>query len=957
MTTVARWSGREAKALRDAKRWSVRYFAARLGIRDRTVSKWEAGWDQLIPGPDSQAMLDTVLSQASEEEKDRFRTLLTELPAQRPAPISHYVLAPPPEPGLINRSEDFTTLVSLLTSGARQDSTVAVCGPGGFGKTTLATQVCADPVVQEAFREILWVETGQGCTPARLVELISDLCVHLDGRRPALTTPEQAGFHLARVTQGRSVLIVIDNVWSAADLAPFLLCGGTRLVTTRNLRTCPATAQVMRLGPMTASQISELLTRTVAGLAIPDAKHLAPLCGGWPLLATVVGANVGADLQAGASSTRAVSHAQEALQQHGLGAFDIWDADQRSNAISHAITASLRSLDDDVRITGATALRDRYLDLVAFPAATPVPVDVLTHWWQTAHSWTAPAVRQFCRLLADRSLISAYLADRDVVIVHDVFRSYLKHLIGDQWSELHRSLIDSFRFGGQQDWTQPPQHGTYLWPTLTYHLHEAGLDHELIDVLSRPAYIAAKAAAVGTQALVDDAATVRAVDSFTDPHHAHHRAWSKAATLTNVAYLLDGLQTEPDMASTLTMALARAGHEQPDSAPDSTAAQLFCARWTRAADTTSSGAGHIGAVVSVAATKELLVSGGEDGTVRVWNHQPHARPRVLHAHTGWVYATAVAGSGDILASAGEDGQIRLWDPRTGTPIGVLTGHTRRIRSLCFTTDDRFLLSAAEDGHIHLWDIRRRRLARSMSTCRTPLWAVAVDATSSLLAAAGEDEFVRLYDPTTGELLDEAAAHRDWIRTLAFAPTGPLLASGSGDQSVIVWDTSGHRLTPRRTLDGLPSRVRAVAWDTTGLLLAATEDAVIRSFDSRGSAAHVAMPPGVDWIRTLAITADSVIAGCEDGAVRSWSPSDPRGLRVLTEGANAIWSTYITPDGAVGVLGHGDGRLEFLDLPTGRVLRTADNGTGRVWSLGAGGEYAAAAGGDGSIRVLSRADPT
>ena len=42
MVAVTQWSGREAKALRLARRMSVSAFAAHLGVSDRMVAKWEA---------------------------------------------------------------------------------------------------------------------------------------------------------------------------------------------------------------------------------------------------------------------------------------------------------------------------------------------------------------------------------------------------------------------------------------------------------------------------------------------------------------------------------------------------------------------------------------------------------------------------------------------------------------------------------------------------------------------------------------------------------------------------------------------------------------------------------------------------------------------------------------------------------------------------------------------------
>jgi DNA-binding transcriptional regulator YiaG len=51
MPTVYRWTGREAKLLRQALRFSVRDFAARLGVGMRTINRWEARQTGITPLP------------------------------------------------------------------------------------------------------------------------------------------------------------------------------------------------------------------------------------------------------------------------------------------------------------------------------------------------------------------------------------------------------------------------------------------------------------------------------------------------------------------------------------------------------------------------------------------------------------------------------------------------------------------------------------------------------------------------------------------------------------------------------------------------------------------------------------------------------------------------------------------------------------------------------------------
>ena len=59
----------------------------------------------------------------------------------------------------------------------------------------------------------------------------------------------------------------------------------------------------------------------------------------------------------------------------------------------------------------------------------------------------------------------------------------------------------------------------------------------------------------------------------------------------------------------------------------------------------------------------LVVSGGGDGAVRLWDPRNPGDPgRELGRHDGAVSAVAVTGDG-LVVSGGEDGTVRLWDPR------------------------------------------------------------------------------------------------------------------------------------------------------------------------------------------------------------------------------------------------------------------------------------------------------
>lgn len=73
IATVRHWTRTEIRALRAARRMSVREFAAHLGVSGRIVSRWEAG---ARPRPVNQAALDTSLALSDPQTQERFALLL-----------------------------------------------------------------------------------------------------------------------------------------------------------------------------------------------------------------------------------------------------------------------------------------------------------------------------------------------------------------------------------------------------------------------------------------------------------------------------------------------------------------------------------------------------------------------------------------------------------------------------------------------------------------------------------------------------------------------------------------------------------------------------------------------------------------------------------------------------------------------------------------------------------------
>lgn len=865
------------------------------------------------------------------------------------------VTLPAVDYGVVERPDVQNTLLTALLAAAEasQPAPVVLGGPGGFGKTTLALRLCHDERVARHFDEVLWIETGQDCTPARVVQLAADLCEQLDGTRPTLVSPEQAGFHLAEVLGERAALLVVDNVWSPDDLTPFLLgaLNCVRLVTTRNLGMCRSASATVRVPPMTTDEVMRLLENNSPTSSSGDSglRTLASTCGGWPLLASVVGASVAQDISAGATKAVAVDRATNALHDDGPQSLDVWDSKQRAGTIGRVVASSLRHLDTEIAVQGGKDLGDRYLDLAVFPPSVAIPVPILAAWWRQEHGWTATSARQFARLLAERSLVGAYLADEDAVVLHDVFRSALIAHTRGPAHKSHHSLVESFRAQAPEGWHRVDRRDDYVWRHLTHHLDQAGHHDEVAETLCDPTYVLSKLRAVGHDPLIEDAQILDRIEQKVGRQRV-----VVARALVDAAYLAADLSADGDIGSTLLAALAWAGQLDGAAAQRlrSTDALPFDVRWAR--PHVARGVGHTGAVTAVAVHGNRVVSAGEDGSVRVWDRAARRLVRTLHGHHGWVYAVAISAVADVIASAGDDATIRLWSASTGRLVGVLPGHGTRVRALAFARSGRFLVSGGEDGAIIVWSVQPPAQLRAIASDGSPVWSVAVGCDDELIAVGGEDDVVRVFDAGTGDLVSERSAHRDWVRAVEFARAAPLLASGSGDGTVCLWSVAEGQLTLlRSTYVGDRTRALTISADG-GVVEAAGEDATVRAVTASGVMQESRLPAHVDWVRAMARDdRNESVLGCEDGAVRLLRDGS---LHEIAAGEGTVWSTAFSSDGTAALLGHHDGTIEVCDSARGATGARLDVGGGRVWALDTAGDLVAAVCGDGRIRVRFLSDP-
>jgi WD40 repeat protein len=292
------------------------------------------------------------------------------------------------------------------------------------------------------------------------------------------------------------------------------------------------------------------------------------------------------------------------------------------------------------------------------------------------------------------------------------------------------------------------------------------------------------------------------------------------------------------------------------------------------------GHGHsVNGVFFSTANNRILVSGGNDHTVRVWDvtSLKSLDDRPLGEHSGVVRTVACDEKGATVASGCGDRIVRLWDVSTRKALGEpLREHEGVVTRVSFSRGGRILASGSEDKNVRLWDV---------STPKS------------------------LGNPLMG--------HNEGVTTIAFSPDGLILASRSTDKSVRLWDMNSQ-LTSRKLITGHNEGVMAISFSPNGCTLASGgRDKIVRLWDiviRRASGeAHRGHSDGVN---NVLFSPDSrfLISGDWDGTVRFWKLKYQKASGVSFIESLVTALSFI-PDSRTPASGEGIARLRNVDSPT------------------------------------------
>ena len=162
--------------------------------------------------------------------------------------------------------------------------------------------------------------------------------------------------------------------------------------------------------------------------------------------------------------------------------------------------------------------------------------------------------------------------------------------------------------------------------------------------------------------------------------------------------------------------------------------------------------------------------------------------RVLRGHKGVVRCVAVTADGNLIASGGEDGTLRLWPVEEDAPI--VLEHDGSVTSLTFGPGGRSIIVGTSTGAILCWALPARTQSEQAIAFAGTMGCPAAGLWSALIVFAPH--------PETPWLVRTFPAQAGPVQAVAVSHDGKFVA-WAGKESIEVWEIAGTKpLTVART---------------------------------------------------------------------------------------------------------------------------------------------------------------
>ncbi|KAI7847133.1 WD40-repeat-containing domain protein [Circinella umbellata] len=300
-------------------------------------------------------------------------------------------------------------------------------------------------------------------------------------------------------------------------------------------------------------------------------------------------------------------------------------------------------------------------------------------------------------------------------------------------------------------------------------------------------------------------------------------------------------------------------------------------------------------VTSLQFDEKFIVVGCDNHRIEVFDTQTARKVRTLEGHDGGVWALQFKGGEKhdperVLVSGGCDRDVRVWDLNSGELRHVLRGHTSTVRCLKMK-DKRTVVTGSRDNTMRVWDIERGVLLHVLLGHQQSVRCL--DICGNMVASGSYDHTARLWDMRTGRCLHVLVGHISQIYAIAF--DGQKVVTGSLDSQIRVYSASTGQCLA--TLQGHTSLVGQLQLNGN-TLVSGGSDGCLRVWDLQSYECTQQVSAHDNSVTCLQFDDRRMVSAGNDGRIKLWDIRQGRLIRNFSKPAKTVWKIQFNDTRAV-----------------------------------------------------------